>query len=203
MDAARQLRSAARRVLLVEDDYLQANALASQLGDLGIDVVGPVGSVAQALQSMAANQPLEGAILDVNLGGEWSYPIACTLKASGVPFVFWTGYDDLHIPESLDSTGIVLKPGCAEDLVRALFRPARPAVDELASVYRDANGEWLLVFGAHHVDAASDAPRWVGAGFLSRAAWTRTLRLALRDGVFYRVPPRHAVALKIQLNLLG
>jgi hypothetical protein len=48
---------------------------------------------------MGAEASLDGAVLDINLGGETSYPIADALAAREVPFVFTTGYDAHTLPE--------------------------------------------------------------------------------------------------------
>jgi hypothetical protein len=40
-------------------------------------------------------------VLDVNLKGQKSYPIADALAARGVPFVFSTGYNKDSLPKEL------------------------------------------------------------------------------------------------------
>ena len=178
--------------------------MSRELGALGVRIVGPVGSVESALDWMSANEPVEGAILDSNLRGEWSYPVASMLKAREIPFVFWTGYDGLCIPRPMDTHPVVLKPGSATDLLAALFAPPAESTDvAFASVYVAHDGDYLMVLGRHEHDEAPDAPAWLGSALLSRSGWSRMLRVALRDGVFYRVPPRYRSALKTQLDLLG
>src|SRR3954463_12156615 len=88
-----------RRVLVVEDEYLIAADLVSSLQDLGVDVVGPAGSVAEALALVARDgDRLDGAVLDITLRDERVYPVASALVEYGVPFIFTTGYDALAIP---------------------------------------------------------------------------------------------------------
>ena len=54
---------------------------------------------------------LDGAVLDVNLGGELSFPIAVTLAERGIPFLFLTGYDDLSVmPEEFRTVQRILQP---------------------------------------------------------------------------------------------
>jgi len=188
----------------VEDDFLQADAMSRELGALGIDIVGPVGSVESALEWVSANEPVEGAILDVNLGGEWCYPVATALQERDIPLVFWTGYDGLCIPRPMDANPVVLKPGSASDLLAALFAPPITSDDVVfASVYIDRDGDYMIVLGRHDHDAGIDAPVWLGSTLLSRSAWGRMLRLVLRDGVLYRIPPRYRVTLRTQLDFLG
>jgi DNA-binding response OmpR family regulator len=78
------------RVLVVEDTFLIAVDLADQLTDSGYQVVGPVSTVKHALETMDGAE-LDGALLDVNLDGERSFPIAELLAARGIPFIFLTG----------------------------------------------------------------------------------------------------------------
>ena len=194
----------ARHVLLVEDDYMQASVLADELVALGIDVVGPVGSVAGALECMAANQAIAGAILDINLDGEWSYPLASVLQRRSVPFVFWTGYGTLRVPAPLEDSPLLLKPASAADLLEALFQPQRTADGaELATAYRSPEGHCYLIFGAHRLEAADDALAWLGTGMLSRRSWSRMLRTPLKEGTFYRVPWRYGMTLRTKLDVMG
>lgn len=80
-------------ILVVEDEFLVGEALAELLQDAGARVHGPFGWVDEALAFVEANDvPIDCAILDVNLHGEKSYPIADALVARDVPVVFATGY---------------------------------------------------------------------------------------------------------------
>ncbi|SDY06812.1 response regulator [Citreimonas salinaria] len=82
------------RVLLVEDGMLVCMDIEDMLADLGCAVVGPASRVDQALE-LIRHQPVDMAVLDVNLGTECSYPIADRLTALGVPFLLSTGYADV------------------------------------------------------------------------------------------------------------
>ena len=89
-----------RRLLVVEDDYMVAVQMAQSLEELGAEVIGPVGSVEDALVMVeTADAGVDAAVLDINLHDERVYPVADALAARGVPFVFVTGYDALAIPE--------------------------------------------------------------------------------------------------------
>jgi DNA-binding LytR/AlgR family response regulator len=88
-----------RRLLVVEDDYFIAVELAHSLERLGAEIIGPVGSVADALQLLCANDgQVDRAVLDIHLGEERVFPVADALMARRLPFVFLTGYDPLAIP---------------------------------------------------------------------------------------------------------
>ena len=99
---------AGKRILLVEDEYMLATDLAEFLEQHGAEVVGPVGTVAQALA--LAGGALDAAVLDVNLRGERIYPVADALIARGVPIVFATGYDELLVHRPYIGLPLCQKP---------------------------------------------------------------------------------------------
>ena len=79
------------RVLVVEDVAILAWAVRDALAGAGAEVAGPVASVASAL-ALLAEQDVDAAVLDKNLNGESSDPVADVLVMRDVPFVFLTGY---------------------------------------------------------------------------------------------------------------
>ena len=121
---------AGRRILLVEDEPLLAMLVEDLIGEVGGVVVGPAGSVDEALKVLAAGK-LDGAILDVNLGGEMVYPVADTLAAQGVPFVFVTGYGRHGMTGTHSERTTVQKPfnptTFADEVAAALFPPDNAA----------------------------------------------------------------------------
>lgn len=118
--AAGELRG--RRLLLVEDDYMIAADFAQALEERGVEVVGPVGSVREALVLIETAGALDGAVLDINLGRETAFPIAAELTARGVPFVFATGYGSLALPPDFADVPRVEKPVDTTALARLLAR---------------------------------------------------------------------------------
>jgi len=100
---------AGRRILLAEDEVLVGRMVHDMLVDFGFNVVGPITDLAGAL-SAAENAALDGAVLDVNLGGELIYPVAKVLSARGIPFVFVTGYDGDSIDERYAEVPLLRKP---------------------------------------------------------------------------------------------
>jgi CheY-like chemotaxis protein len=99
------------RILIVEDEYLIAMDLADRLGDLGAEVIGPAGSVAEALAVVAAEgNRIDGAVLDVNLRNERVYPVADALAAQGIRFVFASGYDVGMTPAAYAGIARHVKP---------------------------------------------------------------------------------------------
>ncbi len=108
-----------RRVLIVEDEYFLADDMAQALSKLGAQVVGPVPSPEKAL-ALLADEPVDAAILDINLRGRMVFPVADALREQGVPFVFATGYDESAVPEAYRDVPRWEKPFKPEDLARAL-----------------------------------------------------------------------------------
>ena len=98
-----------RRVLVVEDEMIVAWLLEDMLADFGCVVVGPAARVEQALAVIDA-EAIDAAVLDLNLNGQKSYPVADALAARGVPFVFSTGYDKGSLLDGYRSFPVLQKP---------------------------------------------------------------------------------------------
>lgn len=111
-----------RRVLVVEDEYLAATALADELTDAGAQVVGLAPSISKALALIGRTLAIDVAILDVNLGGEAVYPVADALSDRGVPFVLVTGYDRDAIPARYQGVPSLQKPIASKAVLDALRR---------------------------------------------------------------------------------
>lgn len=99
-----------QRLLVVEDEFMVAEHISMLLEDFGCKVVGPVGTIEQALEYVAEGA-LDGALLDANLDGTSSAPIAEALRAGSVPFVVVTGYGSRKLgDEVLDCAPRLIKP---------------------------------------------------------------------------------------------
>jgi CheY-like chemotaxis protein len=112
---------AACGILVVEDEWLVASMIEELLEDAGYQVLGPVGSVADAL-AIIDTQAVTAAVLDVNLGNEQSFAIADRLEAIGVPFLLMTGYTSADLPLQYRSKTILEKPITAPALLSELHR---------------------------------------------------------------------------------
>jgi CheY-like chemotaxis protein len=97
------------RLLLVEDEALTGMMMCDMLTELGFDVIGPFGRVADAMAAVG-REDLQAAILDVNLDGEMVYPVADAVLALGVPFVFVTGYSAEGIDSRFAQIPVLQKP---------------------------------------------------------------------------------------------
>lgn len=109
-----------RRVLVVEDEFLVLMMIEDMLADLGCGSVFTAPSVPKALALIEA-QPFEVAMLDVNLGGEKSFPVADALAAREVPFLFATGYDDHSLTEAHRGRKVLKKPFRRQELGKVLI----------------------------------------------------------------------------------
>jgi CheY-like chemotaxis protein len=107
------------RVLLVEDEMMIALLLETMVADLGHEVAGPVARLEKGLE-MAEREPLDLAILDVNLNGKEVYPIAAALAARGIPFIFATGYGRAGLREPYRARPTLQKPYRTADLRAAI-----------------------------------------------------------------------------------
>lgn len=108
------------RILVVEDEYFIALQIASDIINAGAEVVGPVGTLENALRALDEHARLDAAVLDINLRGEKVYPAADVLMARGIPFLFATGYDQAVIPERFAGVVRCDKPPSLADLRAAL-----------------------------------------------------------------------------------
>jgi len=90
------------------------------LEDLGCAVAGPVATIDEALAILEADSP-DGVLLDANLDGESSAPIAAFLQARAIPFVVVTGYGQLELPtEAMNSAPRLAKPFSTADFEKTL-----------------------------------------------------------------------------------
>jgi DNA-binding NtrC family response regulator len=109
------------RVLVVEDEAMVSWLLEDMLAGLGCEVVGPAARVDQALMMIDA-AVIDAAVLDVNLNGQKSYPVADMLAARGVPFTFSTGYKKDSLPISYQRFPILQKPFHRSTLANTLAK---------------------------------------------------------------------------------
>jgi two-component sensor histidine kinase/CheY-like chemotaxis protein len=109
-------------ILIVEDVALVASEIAHIVRTAGGIVVGPVSTLPEAL-AVASREPLDAAVLDVNLAGEMVFPVADRLQARGVPFLFLTGYGESYVwPAPFAAAARIPKPARTTELLTALSR---------------------------------------------------------------------------------
>jgi len=103
------------RVLVIEDEDLIAMFIEDMLSDMGHEVGAIAASMEEALRE-AETGSFDFAIVDVNLDGKPSYPVAEILKARGIPFVFATGYGAAGLAPGYVGTATLQKPFTLADL---------------------------------------------------------------------------------------
>jgi DNA-binding response OmpR family regulator len=97
-------------VLVVEDDYLLADELDRMLTERGFRVIGPARNL-EAAQRLLADNRIDVACLDVRLNSEESsVPLAQSLAALGIPFVFLTGYPVAYLSLAMRERPLLEKP---------------------------------------------------------------------------------------------
>ena len=123
-EAETMTKLAGRRILIVEDEALVAMLVEDALLDAGAEVIGPVATVAEAMSLLDAEAP-DAAVLDLNLAGETSTPVADVLATRGVPFVVATGYGAEGLPAGHASVPVLAKPYDPDELTSTLARICR------------------------------------------------------------------------------
>jgi CheY-like chemotaxis protein len=121
--AARQRHAgvSGKRILVVEDNALVALALAGSLSDAGCIVIGPSGTVAEAMQLIEEAQ-FDGVLLDVELPGESVDEVAAMLARRNKPFAFVTASTREDLPAAFRDAPILAKPFTEDDLLTTVAR---------------------------------------------------------------------------------
>lgn len=111
------------RIVIVEDDYYQAQDCRQLLEAAGAQVI----AISATIPDLAALQEggrIDAVLIDINLGHGLSFDFARELKAQGIPFVFLTGYDAVMLPDDLAGSGYLTKPADARRILAALLQAA-------------------------------------------------------------------------------
>ena len=88
------------------------------------------------------NQGCRLAVLDVNLHGQMSYPIADSRAARGVPFVFSTGYDKDSLLDGYRTLPVLQKPTHRLELgdtLAKLLTPKEPSVETVIAAIAETS----------------------------------------------------------------
>lgn len=136
------------RILVAEDNLLEADIVQKALAQVGCDVIGPVPRLTDALD-IVQRQQLDGALLDINLNGVNSFAAAWRLQERRVPFAFMSGYPRSVIPGPgpLRTVPFITKPLDEQDLLRTVARfvpdeptpPTKPPVRQRRMKRRQYN----------------------------------------------------------------
>ncbi|MCC4595952.1 response regulator [Xanthomonas campestris pv. phormiicola] len=108
------------RILVVENDEMNATLLELQLAQAGAAVIGPAESVRQALALIEQERP-DRAVLDFRLAaGETSEAVARMLTEHAIPYVLATGVAAESLPPGFAAGVVLTKPYLSEQLIKAL-----------------------------------------------------------------------------------
>ena len=118
------MAGAARKILVVEDEALVAMLVEDALLDAGFGVIGPAATVEEALALLERETP-DAVVLDLNLAGETSTPVADWLAARGIPYVIATGYGATGLPAGHKDAMVLAKPYDPAELIGVLDRLCR------------------------------------------------------------------------------
>jgi CheY-like chemotaxis protein len=126
------------RVLIVEDEVMIALMLESLLLELGYEVAGCAHRLDKAIE-IARTYEIHIALLDLNLNGQSSLPVADILHDRGIPFVFATGYGRAGLKGKFPAAPVLTKPFKLENLAEALVHARTEQAGPYPSI-RPADG---------------------------------------------------------------
>lgn len=104
-----------RRILVVEDEMSIVVMIEDTLLELGAEVVGPTAWLDAALP-LAQDASIDAAVLDINIRGGTSYPVADILAQRGIPFIFCSGYGNWALEERHRERPRLTKPFTSGEL---------------------------------------------------------------------------------------
>lgn len=107
------------RFLIVEDEALVSMLIEDTLGELGHEVTAVASRLQEACE-LASTEQFDMAILDVNLDGRPSFPVAEILDERGVPFAFATGYGARGLEGKFSEVPTLAKPFVEADIEKLI-----------------------------------------------------------------------------------
>lgn len=116
------------RVLVVEDEPLIGMDIEDAVAGLGHEVVGPISELDEALDA-ATIAALGCAILDINIVGGNSYPVADILLKRGLPVLLLSSYRVETLPVRLHQEPRLSKPFTSAQLVEKIRELCARAVN--------------------------------------------------------------------------
>lgn len=134
----RRTAGTAQQILIVEDEYLIAADLEAQIREDGGRPARLALSVEAAQEELSSRSDISGVILDINIGGVTSFGLADALKEAGLPFVFYTGYRSIAIPDRFIGVPRIAKPASWRELKIALALARERVVRTGLGSFRDS-----------------------------------------------------------------
>jgi CheY-like chemotaxis protein len=117
-------RERKHRILVVEDEAMISMLLEDLVLDCGGEIVGPVARFDDALE-LARKAEFRVAVLDLNLNGTLSYPIAEVIRERGIPVIFATGYGADGLLDRFRDCPTLQKPFSQQDFAEAVAAACR------------------------------------------------------------------------------
>jgi DNA-binding response OmpR family regulator len=115
-------RLSCQRILVVEDEAIIAMLVEDELAEAGAVVVGPAGTVDDALrliEAAARDGGLSGAVIETDVEGVPVAPVVDRLTELGVPFLFATGTEPGRQPHRA-AAPVLQKPYSSCELLAAV-----------------------------------------------------------------------------------
>lgn len=108
-----------QRILVIEDEAMISMLIEEMVLDSGAEIVGPLATFSEAMDA-AREAEFTVAVLDLNLNGTLSYPIADVIRERGIPIIFATGYDADGLLERFRGCQTLQKPFSQNDFMKAV-----------------------------------------------------------------------------------
>ncbi|MEO8420543.1 MAG: response regulator [Hyphomicrobium sp.] len=112
------------KVLVVEDEPLEALDYCDRLTEAGAEIIGPFRSVSEALDAVG-KQDVDVALLDYALADQNSEELQAALETRDIPFVVLTGYPRVLVRR--DDQQMVLSKPISDDLLYMTIKAAAKA----------------------------------------------------------------------------
>ncbi|NRP21868.1 hypothetical protein LPJGGPFB_05127 [Ensifer adhaerens] len=113
------MQLAGQTILVLEDDFLQADEIVRVISLSGAQVVGPCPSIDGCMMHLSSMY-ISAAVVDINIGAGPSFEIPRELARRSIPFIFLTGYDRTVVPQEFFAVKSLEKPADEDQLVSAL-----------------------------------------------------------------------------------
>ena len=112
------------RVMVVEDEPLEALDYCDRLTEAGAEIVGPFGSVSEAMD-VVGKEAVDVALLDYALADKNSEELQTALETRDIPFVVLTGYPRVLVRR--DHQQMVLSKPVSDELLYMTIKAAAKA----------------------------------------------------------------------------
>jgi CheY-like chemotaxis protein len=111
-------------ILLVEDEAMIRMMVTDMVEELGHRVAAETGSMDEATK-LARSADFDLAIIDMNLNGAMTFPIADTIAERNIPFFFASGYASTRATDAHRQELVLQKPFTVDRLEAAIDQAMR------------------------------------------------------------------------------